>query len=347
MEQLTKNVDQIKISEGEVRVYDIGDFKLQSGVTLKCAKIVAKVFGSPENPCVVFPTWYSGTHEDNEWLIGSNKTLNPSKYFIVIFNMFGNGLSSSPSNQPPPFDGPRFPNVTLYDNIKAQHKVLTEQLHIREIESVLGWSMGAQQSFQWAAQFPDMVKSIVPFCGSAKTSIHNIVFLEGPKNALMTDAAFADGWYKSQPNKGIKAFARVYAGWGFSQAFYREKVYKTELGYGSLEEFLVGFWEGYFLKKDANNLLCQIWTWQHGDISANELYNFNFEAALKAIKARAIVMPGSTDLYFPPVDNEAEVKLMPNAKFLPIPSIWGHWAGGPGTNPKDAQFIDNALKEVL
>lgn len=261
--------------------------------------------------------------------------------------MFGNGLSSSPSNQPPPYDGPRFPNVTLYDNIKAQHKLLTEHLQIKQIECVLGWSMGAQQSFQWAAQYPDMVKSIVPFCGSARTSVHNIVFLEGPKNALTADSAFADGWYKTPPTKGLRAFARVYAGWGFSQAFYREKIYETVLGYGSLEDFLVGFWEGYFLKKDANNLLCQLWTWQHGDISANELYEHNFEAALKAIKAKAIVMPGSHDLYFPPEDNEAEVKLMPNATFKTIQSIWGHWAGGPGTNPVDVKFIDNILKELL
>lgn len=282
-----------------------------------------------------------------EWLIGSDKTLNPSKYFIVIFNMFGNGLSSSPSNQPAPYDGPRFPNITLYDNIKAQHKVLTEQLKVREVECVLGWSMGAQQSYQWGAQFPDMVKSIVPFCGSAKTSIHNIVFLEGPSNALKADSAFENGWYKSPPAKGLRAFARVYAGWGFSQAFYREKVFETDLGYASLEDFLVGFWEGYFLKKDANNLLSQLWTWQHGDISANEIYNFNFKNALKAINARALVMPGSHDLYFPPEDNEFEIKYMPNARLNIIPSIWGHWAGGPGTNPADMKFIDNVLKEFL
>lgn len=156
--------DQMK---GEVKVFDIGDFKLQSGMTLKSARIVAKIFGSPQSPCIIFPTWYSGNHEDNgkqkkfakaelidilrlfnshiEWLIGSDKTLNPTDYFIVIFNMFGNGLSSSPSNQPQPYDGPRFPNITLYDNIKAQHKVLTEQLNIREIECVLGWSMGQKQ----------------------------------------------------------------------------------------------------------------------------------------------------------------------------------------------------------
>jgi homoserine O-acetyltransferase len=140
--------------------------------------------------------------------------------------------------------------------------------------------------------------------------------------------------------------ARVYAGWGFSQAFYREKL-DLAMGYSSLEDFLVNFWERFFLSRDANNLLAMLWTWQHGDISANSKYEGNFEKALRAITAKALVMPGQTDLYFPPEDNQYEVRHMPNAEFRPIPSIWGHFAGGPGTNPKDVKFIDRAIRELL
>jgi homoserine O-acetyltransferase len=141
--------------------------------------------------------------------------------------------------------------------------------------------------------------------------------------------------------------ARVYAGWGFSQAFYRQELDLKTLGYSSLEDFLVAFWEGFFLPKDANNLLTMLWTWQHGDISANELYNGDFRKALGAITAKAYVMPGQTDLYFPPEDSEFEVAHMPNAKLIPVPSVWGHFAGGPGTNPVDVAFIDGKLKELL
>jgi homoserine O-acetyltransferase len=109
----------------------------------------------------------------------------------------------------------------------------------------------------------------------------------------------------------------------------------------------VGFWEGLFLVRDPNNLLAMLWTWQKGDISANPVFNGNFEKALGAIKAKAIVMPGQTDLYFPPEDSQYEVSHMPNAKYLPIPSIWGHFAGGPGTNPEDVKFLDNVLKELM
>ena len=119
------------------------------------------------------------------------------------------------------------------------------------------------------------------------------------------------------------------------------------MGYASLEDFLVGFWEGLFLAKDANNLLGMLWTWQHGDISDNPVFNGDLPKALAAITARAIVMPCSTDLYFPPEDNEIEVSHMPNAELRVVDSFWGHFAGGPGTSPDDIRQLDDALKELL
>jgi homoserine O-acetyltransferase len=139
----------------------------------------------------------------------------------------------------------------------------------------------------------------------------------------------------------------VFAGWGFSQAFLRQRLDMEAMGYGSLEDFITQFWEGDFLKKDANNILSMMWSWQHGDISANSLYNGDFDLALGSITARAIVMPGRTDLYFPPEDSEYEVSKMPNALLRPIESVWGHFAGGPAANPVDVKFIDNAVREIL
>jgi homoserine O-acetyltransferase len=333
----------------DYEVFDVGDLVLQRGATLRDAKLVYKTFGSlnaNKDNVIVYPTWYSGQHYDNEWLIGEGMALDPNKYFIIIPNMLGNGLSSSPSNTPPPYDKSRFPPVTLYDNVTLQHRLVTEKLGIEKIALVTGWSMGGQQTYQWGALYPEMVERIAPFCGSAKTSVHNFVFLEGVKAALTADVAWNNGWYDQPPTKGLRAMARVYAGWGFSQAFYREKLYH-ELGYSSLEDFLVAFWEGLFLVRDANNLLAMLWTWQNGDISANSKYNGDFEKALSSITCKAIVMPGKTDLYFPPEDNEYEVRHMPNAEFRPILSIWGHFAGGPGLNPVDVKFIDDALKELL
>ena len=334
----------------DYEIFEPGDVRLQGGATLRDAKLAYKTFGTlnaNKDNVIVYPTWYSGQHYDNEWLVGHGRALDPANYFIVIPNMLGNGLSSSPSNTPPPYDRARFPNITACDNVRLQHRLLTEEFGVDRIKLVTGWSMGGLQTFHWGALYPDMVGRILPFCGSAKCSRHNFVFLEGVKAALTADDAWQHGWYDKPPAKGLRAMARVYAGWGFSQAFYREELDLEVLGYSSLEDFLIAFWEGFFLPKDANNLLAMLWTWQHGDISANETYGGDFDRALGAIKAKAIVMPGQTDLYFPPEDSEYEVSKMPNAELRPMPSIWGHFAGGPGLNPADVDFLDNALKELL
>ena len=330
------------------QIFAAGDIVLQSGNTLRGAKLAYATYGTL-NPsrtnAVVYPTPFSRRHTDIEFMIGEGRALDPRKYFIIIPNLFGNGLSSSPSNTPPPFDRARFPNVTVFDNVTVQHRLLTEQLGVREVALAVGWSMGAQQVYQWAALFPDTVKRLATIAGSAKTARHNFVFLEGMKAALTADSAWRDGWYETPPVVGLRAMARAWAGWALSQAFYREELYRR-LGYSSIEDFLVGYWEGMFLQRDANNLLSLIWTWQHADISANARYEGNFEKALGAITARAMVMPGATDLYFPPDDSAYEVKHMPNAKLRPIPSVWGHSVGG-GRNEADTRFIEDALKELL
>lgn len=334
----------------DYQIFDLGDVRLQRGATLRGARLAYKTFGTlnaDKSNAIVYPTWYSGQHYDNEWLVGEGMALDPRKYFIIIPNMLGNGLSSSPSNTPEPYNAARFPQVTAYDNVRLQHRLVTEKFGITKLPLVLGWSMGALQTFHWGALYPDMVERIAPFCGSAKCSRHNFVFLEGVKAALTADAAWENGWYKTKPEKGLRAMARVYAGWGFSQSFYRQELDLKTLGFSTLEDFLVQFWEGFFLPKDANNLLAMLWTWQNGDISDNELYRGDFKKALGAIKARAFVMPGETDLYFPPEDSEIEVANMPNAEFIPIKSIWGHFAGGPGTSKGDVAFLDAKLKELL
>jgi homoserine O-acetyltransferase len=329
-------------------MFELGDVVLQSGLTLREARLAYRTYGtlnSRKDNVIVIPTFYGGQHMQYEPLIGPGMALDPQQYFMVIPNMFGNGLSSSPSNTPPPYDRARFPPVTLYDNVLCQQRLLTERFGIERLALVAGFSMGAQQTFHWGALFPDMVERILPWCGSAKTSPHNFVFLEGVKAALTADDAWQGGWYDTPPAKGLRALARVYAGWFVSQAFYRQGLYR-HMGAASVEDFLI-MQEGRRLASDANNLLAMLWSWQHGDISANPLYEGDIVRALGAIKARAMVMPSQTDLYFPPEDNAWEVSHMPHAELRPIPSLWGHMAGSPGLNPDDTRFLDAALRELL
>ena len=330
-------------------VFELGNVTLQSGVTLTNATLAYRTYGTLNaqgDNAIVMPTFYTGTHVRNEGYLQAVPALDPSRYFIVSINMFGNGLSSSPSNTPPPFDGPRFPAVTLHDNVACQHRLLTEALGVKRVALVLGWSMAGCQSYQWGAQYPDMVDAILPFCASARTSPHNQVFLEGVKAALMADAAFKGGDYTSPPEAGLKAFARVYAGWAYSQAFYRERLHR-ELGFETWEALLRD-WERDHLDWDANDLLAKLRTWQSGDISANTRFGGDFQEALGAIRGRAILAPCTTDLYFPPEDNAIEAQHMPNASLRPFDSAWGHCAASPGRKGTAfMRFLDGCVRELL
>ena len=329
--------------------YELGDIELLSGETLLSAKLAYKTYAalnSDKNNVILLHTFYTVTHKRNEGFFGANRDISPEKHFIISINLFGNGLSTSPSNANKKQRGSKFPTITLWDNIKCQHELLTKNFDIEKIALVTGWSMAGCQSYQWAAQYPDMVEAILPFCASAKTSEHNFVFLEGVKAALCADPIWNNGDYSSPPIEGLKAFGRVYAGWAFSQSFFREKKYK-ELGFKNVEELLIDWENDHVNNWDANNLLTKLLTWQKNDISTGPIYNNNFTEALNRIKARAILMPCSHDLYFPPEDNEFEVKHMQNAELRKFDSIWGHCVANPGNDKNFEVALDNAINDLL
>ena len=332
-------------------IYEAGDVTLQSGARIRSAKLSWKAHGtlSPaRDNVVVYPTSYGAQHPDLEWLIGPDKILDPTRWFIVIPDMFGNGLSSSPSNTD------NYPTVvTVHDNVEVQRRAFRDLFGIDRVTCVYGWSMGALQAYHWAAMFPDAVERIVVNCGVARTAVHNQVFLRSLMATL--EAApehVGNGRFSSEPRAAKRAFGRIYAAWALSQDFYRAGLHlgsapKPNLGAADLESFLKTDWENRFGIRPAADLYAQLCTWDAADISANDLYDGDLEGALRAIQARVLLMPGATDLYFRTADNEAELPFLATALLRPIPSIWGHRAGNPIANPADMLFIQNEVRAHL
>jgi homoserine O-acetyltransferase len=328
--------------------FELGNVALQKGSSIPNAKLAYKTMGTlndNKDNVILCPTWFTGYIDDVPPIfIGKGRAIDPDKHFIIIPALFAMGESSSPSNTPAPHEYSRFPHVTYFDNVSFQHRLLTEKFGITEIQLVASWSMGGTQAYQWAAQYPDMVKAIAPVACSAKTSVYNELFLKSIRKAMVSDPAYKDGYYGDVPPlAGMRVMAQIYAGWGMSEEFYRKEVFHA-FGHDTLDDFLVDFWEAYFGGRDANNLISQIWTWIHGDISAQPAYGGDIEKALGAITAKAIVLPSKTDQYFPPVDSEAEVAAMQDAELRVIPSILGHFAP---FNPDDQKFIDDAINDLL
>ena len=332
-----------------VKRYSLGDFRLHSGDCLPDAFLSYETHGElnrDRSNVIVYPTWYAGNHEDIRPAIGPGRALDPERYFIVVPDMFGNGRSSSPSNTPAPYDRARFPVISTYDNVRAQHQLMTVGLGIEYIQLVVGFSMGAQQAFHWGALYSDMLGAIAPICGTAKTSPHNQLLLESLQRTLLVTMQDL----RVPPEKGLRAFTTIFASWGFSPEFYRQRKHLNWMGWDcrSIDDFLDN-WHGLFIpKNDANDLLCMLQTWQNSDLGQHAKFKGDLAAALRAITCRAIVMPGSTDMYFPPEDNQKEVPHMPQAELRTIDSIFGHAAGGPGfSNQADDDFVDAALRELL
>ncbi len=327
-------------------VFALGDLPLHKGGVLPDAKLVWKTHGTlnaARDNVVLYPTSYGAQHPDLEWLIGPDGILDPTRWFIVIPNMFTNGLSSSPSNCAP------WPALrTSWDSVAAQRRLLREIWGIERLHCVYGWSMGAQQAYHWAAAYPNEVARAVVLCGSARTSVHNQVFLR-TQIAILEAAPEYDGTalFSAQPSRALRAFGRSYAGWALSQDFYREGLHLTALGAPDLETFLVRDWEQRFARRPAADLLAQLRIWDAGDISDHADYGGDLSRALAAIEARVLLMPGETDLYFRVADNAAELPHLKHGTLLPIPSIWGHRAGNPQPNPPDAAFIKAAVRELL
>ncbi|MGD0890692.1 MAG: alpha/beta fold hydrolase [Terracidiphilus sp.] len=334
----------------ERHVFVIKNFHTESGATLPEAQVVYGTYGhlnAARDNVILLPSHYMAKLRGYEWLMGPGHALDVNEYFLVTSELFGNGSSSSPSNTPKPFHGPRFPVMTIRDNVLAVHQLLTEDLKVTHLKAVIGFSMGAQQAFQWAVSYPTFADRIVATSGTAKTYGHGIVRLEGQIAAITADAAFKDGDYTEQPKKGLEAFATVWTAWLFSQEWWRRELWRTTNPPGTtfqqvLNEFRTNFIPG----ADANNLILQARTWESNDVGATPGFNGDVEKALRSIKVPLLYMPSATDLYFPLTDARYEAQFIPRVSLVPIPSLWGHTAGA-GSNPADEKFLNDTISKFL
>ncbi|MGD0472950.1 MAG: alpha/beta fold hydrolase [Candidatus Velthaea sp.] len=336
-------------NHGPFEIANIGDLALEDGGTIPDCKLAYVTFGklnAAKDNAILVPTWYSGTSKIMEQVyIGKGRALDPDKYFIVVVNQIGDGLSSSPHNTPAPHGMSQFPHVRIGDDVCAQHKLLTEMLGITQLALVTGGSMGAQQTYEWAVRYPDMVKRAAPIAGTARNTEHDFIFTQTLNEAIQSDPGWNGGEYRSNAEvaDGLRRQAHLWTVMGWSTEFFRRQQYKP-LGFGTADAFVTGFMEPYFTAMDPNDLLCMGWKWQRGDVSRNT--GGDLRAALGRIKAKTFVMPIDEDMFFPPRDCEAEQKLIPGSELRVLRSLGGHLA----LFGIDAEFtaqIDRILGELL
>ena len=337
-------------SQGRYELHDIGDLPLEEGETLRACKLAVRTHGvlnAARDNAVLVTTWFSGTGKVMEDVyVGPGRALDPSRYFILIVDQIGSGLSSSPHNTPPPQNMANFPAIRIGDDVNAQHRLLKEKLGIDELAMVFGGSMGGQQVYEWAVRYPDMVKRAAVLAATARNTFHDFMFTETLIEALTSDPAWKGGWYQRSEDvrEGLSRMAKIFAVMGWSTEFYEKKRWQSLLGMSSERDFINGVMRAYFAPMDPNDLLCKAWKWQRGDVSRHTAGRL--EEALARIRAKVFTMPISHDMFFPPRDCEAEVRLIRGAELRVIDAVEGHMALN-GFDPAYTSQVDGHLRELL
>jgi homoserine O-acetyltransferase/O-succinyltransferase len=239
---------------GPHELHEIGDLDLEDGGTIRGCKLAIAVHGklnAAKDNAILVTTWYSGTSKIIEQvLIGEGRALDPDKYFIVVVNQIGNGLSTSPHNTPD--EMANFPKVRISDDVRAQHRLLTGKFGLASLALVVGGSMGAQQTYEWAVRYPDMVRRAAPITGTAKSTDHFRVFRDTVADTITSDPALNGGNYRQSPDvaAGLKRHARLWAVMGWSTEFYQQGR-PAALGFPTADAF-VDKLHGRLLRSDGS-----------------------------------------------------------------------------------------------
>src|SRR5579863_2060828 len=332
-----------------MEMFNLGDFPLLTGVTLPNAQLAYKTHGTlnaKKDNAILFPNFLGGSPEALEAWIGEGRALDPRKYFIILPGHFGLAPSSSPSNTPQPFDRGAFPAVRIADDVIAQKRLLTEQFGIQELQLVLGWSVGALQTYEWAVRFPNMVKRMASIAGAPKPSPWTKLWLSSVlEEPLTADPAWNNGFYTDAQavQAGARRMAHKTALTLPPHGFYREgnPMWRT-LGFVSIDDFIARFWEAFWLPQDPNNVITQARKARFADPGAGG----DLTVALKRITAKTFVVAFTGDPMFPPEECKLDAERIANAQFREIRTNFGHLATF-ALSQQDTQAVDNVLREVL
>jgi homoserine O-acetyltransferase len=336
--------------QGDFQLFELGDLILESGETLRKAKLAYRTLGrlnAEKSNAILVTTWFSGTGKVmQDVYVGQGHALDPSRYFIVIVDQLGSGVSSSPHNTPAPQAMAKFPKLSIGDDVRAQQRLLADLFGLQRLALVIGGSMGGQQVYEWAVAFPSGVERAAVIAATARISLHQRVFVETLIEAITSDPVWAGGWYTSglDVRDGMDRMARIVATTGWSAQFYQDERWRSVIGMSSLDDFINGVMKAYFEPMDPNALLCQMHKWKRADVSRHT--GGDLAVALARMTAKTLIMPISHDLFFPPAECEVDCALVPDGKIRVIQSPEGHM-GLNGFEPGYMQQVDRHLNELL
>ena len=303
--------------DGQQQFASLGDFKLENGETIRACRVGYRTFGQlnvEKSNSVLFPTWFTGTTAQLVDLVGPGKIVDSSRYYVILVDALGDGVSTSPSNSPTQ-PHMKFPKFSIRDMVNSQHQMLTQTLHINHLKAVMGISMGGMQTFQWMVSYPDFLDKAIPIVGSPRLAAFDLVLWQTENDAIMVDPVWNHGEYTEQPGLTVLAGIEGLAGETpekFNQDTTREKLPEW---YVTTRKDVAEF--------DANDHIRQSQAMMAHDVSAP--FGGSMDRAAAAVKAKILVVVSVSDHMVTPMPAMDFAKLL-HADTLALQDNCGHEA---------------------
>lgn len=321
----------------QIKFSPLGDFQLENGRTIRDLHLAYRTLGvlnADKSNVILWPTWFTGTSGQLLSFVGPGKLLDPSKYYVILVDALGDGVSSSPSNsllQP----HMRFPKFTIRDMVNAEYKLATERLGLTHVRAVMGISMGGMQTFQWIVSYPDFMDKAIPIVGSPRLTSYDLLLWKAEEHAIKADAAWNGGDYASVPVAGMKTVADIHE-MNLTTPEYRS----THTSRDEFPEFLAQTEQDTMKSFDANDWIRQLQAMMALDVS--KPFGGSMEKAAAAVRAQVLVIPAAHDHMVNPRPALSFAKLI-HAQTLVLNSDCGHLS--PGCEEQDE--MKRAIQEFL
>ncbi len=294
------------------------DFRFGSGATLPQLKIHYTTLGTPHrnaageiDNAVLILHGTGGTGKQffrpqfADELYGPGQPLDTAKYFIILPDKIGHGGSSKPS------DGLRmaFPPYDYDDMVRAQYRLVTETLGIKQLQLILGTSMGCMHAFVWGTTYPGAAARLAPFaCNAMPIAGRNRWWRKMSVDAIKADPAWQGGNYASPPLQGLRTATYLSMIAGANPVALQAQYPAREAAEQALEAgFAARAGDG-----DANDQIYQLESSRH----------YNPAPGLEKITVPVLWINSADDFINPPELGTAEqaAKRMPKARFILIPA---------------------------
>ncbi len=299
---------------------ELGRCPLDSGAAIENCRLGYRNFGTlnaARDNAILFPMWFTGRSGEVGALVGPGPGhfIDTTRWFVLVVDPFGNGVSSSPSNskaQP----GVAFPVFTIRDMVRAEQRLLRDTLHLPHLRAVVGQSMGGMQAFEWAVDAPSAMDRVVSVVGSPQLTSADLFLWSAEKEALERDPAYQGGHYTSRPALPLVAYIHQM---NLSTPAYRVDHTTRE----QVPQFLKQTAEQMEAGTDANDYLRQLQAMLAHDIA----HGGSMYAAIRAMQAKLLVVASQQDHMVNPAPALAVARLA-GAQTLLLTSDCGHMAPG-------------------